>query len=507
MFSLCLLISTHLNACSVEYFARAGNPSAIEVYWVSGIDPDDPIDRSGTEPTDLDDYGVSNYLDCSTYDPTLVTSQVWSLLTCQDLFFGNVTEYHGGDDSFGLDGLNGPKARLMVTDQVPRDEFSYYRVVSCPAQGFRDWLLTDSGCASLSANDLDCYNVTSERVNCVNWDTNGNSCEPYPVPQTKYFDLFVAWLLDPNTNPSTQLTNFDQYSTQIFVDEDYEVDMNKLVPDDFSCRSATDGSNNTLLAMSAIATLDQDFGQNYEDGIKLYDKWDAWSEQMRANAPREMAGTMQTSNGAWAFYFLNETLLEETFMGIMLALVLSFVVLTLVGGNIFMAFFSVGTILLIVIDIFAFTVLVGWDLGVIEAVNYVVVIGMSIDYCVHMSEAYTEAEGETRAEKVKLMLEDMGVSVLSGALSTLLATFPMFFAPNLFFVKFASFLFCTIALSCIYALTFFPALLAVTGPLGDRGMVWTFFVRVRKRLVDDFAKRHVASKDYKGRAEAAAASS
>mmetsp|Transcript_1158 Transcript_1158/g.2290 ORF Transcript_1158/g.2290 Transcript_1158/m.2290 type:complete len:190 (-) Transcript_1158:146-715(-) len=186
----------------------------------------------------------------------------------------------------------------------------------------------------------------------------------------------------------------------------------------------------------------------------------------------------------------------------MLSLILCFVVLTIVGGNIILAAFSVFTILLIVIDIIAFTVVVGWDLGVIEAVNYVVVIGMSIDYSVHMSEAFNEGHGKTRADKVKSMLEEMGVSVLSGALSTLLATFPMFFAPNTFFVKFASFMFCTIALSCIYALTFFPAVLATIGPLGNTGMIWVRISNLRKHWVHEFTKKHVKSKMFREREEA-----
>ena len=56
----------------------------------------------------------------------------------------------------------------------------------------------------------------------------------------------------------------------------------------------------------------------------------------------------------------------------------------IVTGNVIMAFYAVSTIGLIVIDVFAFTVIAGWSLGVVEAVNYVVVIGMSIDYTVHM---------------------------------------------------------------------------------------------------------------------------
>lgn len=40
--------------------------------------------------------------------------------------------------------------------------------------------------------------------------------------------------------------------------------------------------------------------------------------------------------------------------------------------------------------------------------------------------------------------------VLSGAISTLGATFFMFFAPNTFFSKFAAFVWVTIGLSCVY---------------------------------------------------------
>lgn len=166
---------------------------------------------------------------------------------------------------------------------------------------------------------------------------------------------------------------------------------------------------------------------------------------------------------------MNETLINETFTSIGLALALSFIVLSLVGGNPIMALCSVGTIALIVIDVFAFTVIMGYKLGILEAVNYVVVIGLSIDYTVHLSEAYTESHARDRQSRVIGMLEEMGVSVLSGALSTLGSVFFMLFAPIVFFVKFAAFIFATISLSCIYSLVFFPAMLAVIGPTGDFG--------------------------------------
>ena len=91
---------------------------------------------------------------------------------------------------------------------------------------------------------------------------------------------------------------------------------------------------------------------------------------MKDSGPEEMTGTMQTSNGAWGFYYLSETLISETYSSIYLALGLGFIILSIVGGNPIMAFYSVFTICLIVVDVFAFTVLMGWSLGVLEAVNY-----------------------------------------------------------------------------------------------------------------------------------------
>ena len=107
-----------------------------------------------------------------------------------------------------------------------------------------------------------------------------------------------------------------------------------------------------------------------------------------------------------------------------------------------------------------------WSVGVLEAVNYVLVIGMSIDYCVHVSEAYMHSHGNARADFVTRLFGRMGTSVLSGALSTSIAAFFIFFAPNQFFVKFAAILFATNWLSLIHSLTFHPALLAMVSPLG-----------------------------------------
>eukprot|EP00549_Striatella_unipunctata_P025511 CAMPEP_0118725018 /NCGR_PEP_ID=MMETSP0800-20121206/32911_1 /TAXON_ID=210618 ORGANISM="Striatella unipunctata, Strain CCMP2910" /NCGR_SAMPLE_ID=MMETSP0800 /ASSEMBLY_ACC=CAM_ASM_000638 /LENGTH=846 /DNA_ID=CAMNT_0006633679 /DNA_START=84 /DNA_END=2624 /DNA_ORIENTATION=+ len=492
----------------LKYFARAENPRNIEVHWISGIDPDDPIDRSGTDDTNTTDYGTTNFVDCSSYDPTTSEAQVYSLNTCHDMYFGNVTGFHGNSDSledeFGVDGKYGPVARRMVTDGAPMSDYNYYQYVTCFAQGLRDWLLTDVGCEALQNFSLPCADETMQRDGCRYWDTNGNSCEPFPLPREVFLPLTREFLLDETADPTTGETNYDQYSDLVLASTDIELDQTSSIQNDFSCRTR-DGV--TLYAIDNTATLQQDFAINYEEGLKLYGLWDTWSTQVRQSLPLEMRATMQSTLLAWAYYFLNDTLLEETFSSIALALGLSFVILALVQGNPYMALLSVFTILLIVIDVFAFTVMMGWKLGVLEAVNYVVVIGMSIDYCVHMSEAYESAKADTRGERVTLMLEEMAVSVLSGALSTLGACFFMFFAPNKFFVKFATFMFVTMSLSCIYALTFFPALLATVGPMGEFGDLYTWIGKHWKELKHNHVIKYIHTEEFLERENMAAARS
>lgn len=166
--------------------------------------------------------------------------------------------------------------------------------------------MTDYGCLKLQENGLPCHNETSARPNCIPWDTEGNSCEPFPVPPTSFADLFVEFLLDPNTDATTRTTNYDKYYDQIFVAEegDFEDEQEeKILNLDLSCRTTSEGL--TLYAMSTQITLDQGFEQSYEDGIDLFDRWEAWATQMLKFSPREMDATMQTSNTPWydTFWF------------------------------------------------------------------------------------------------------------------------------------------------------------------------------------------------------------
>lgn len=104
------------------------------------------------------------------------------------------------------------------------------------------------------------------------------------------------------------------------------------------------------------------------------------------------------------------------------------------------------------------------------------------DYTVHLADSFMGSKSITREEKVTDALVHTGSSVLSGAISTLSASIPMFGAQIIFFVKFGAFVFMTIGLSLIFSLGFFCAVLTIAGPLGKFGDISNFYAGIVEHM-------------------------
>ena len=107
------------------------------------------------------------------------------------------------------------------------------------------------------------------------------------------------------------------------------------------------------------------------------------------------------------------------------------------------------------------------------------VVGMSVDYVVHLSEAYLASGKYSRAARTKGMLTIVGGSVLSGAASTLFGIMWLFAATVVIFYKFGAFIFFLIAVSCTFSLVSFSAAMSVIGPEGSFGSVSLLYYRIK----------------------------
>ena len=357
----------------LENFVRGDSPSLIRVKGVSGIDPNSPLDRAGTDDTNLTDVGLPRYADCSTFDPSTPAAQVWGLRVCHDVFFGNSSATLGMDAAlYGPVGAYGPQRRQMNSAEVTATEGNYRFYVNCPWQLLRDFLLTERACSELLSIGLECYHTTSQRVGCTTWDADGNSCEPYPLPnKNAFFFMFRRMMQMDNIDPYSGRPYFDEVAERVHVDNALEDDpmADSSVVKDFSCREFADTSfgvttRTVLRAISFEVKTQARFSQPYQEGLDLYEDWDHWWEAVMAVSPPEMRSSYQTTigglTGPWGFYFLNESLINEVFSGIGLSLFLCFVILSFATQNPIMSAIVVVTIMLIVVDVFAFTVLVGY---------------------------------------------------------------------------------------------------------------------------------------------------
>ena len=135
-----------------------------------------------------------------------------------------------------------------------------------------------------------------------------------------------------------------------------------------------------------------------------------------------------------------------SFIGVSIA----FVVIFATTRKLHIAFFSSATILFILVGVIGTTTMIGWTLGVIEAILIAILAGFSVDYVIHLAHAYVHAEGSVE-ERIIEAYQDMGVSVFSGMLTSVVASIPLFFCTLVFFSKFGTFLCLTIVTSWIFA--------------------------------------------------------
>lgn len=69
-------------------------------------------------------------------------------------------------------------------------------------------------------------------------------------------------------------------------------------------------------------------------------------------------------------------------------------------------------------SVMAIIVLKGWELGLSESMSLVIVIGLSVDYVVHLSSDFMHSPFKSRNDKMKQAYTDMGVSIMSGTFTT-----------------------------------------------------------------------------------------
>merc|ERR1712137_1010584 len=155
--------------------------------------------------------------------------------------------------------------------------------------------------------------------------------------------------------------------------------------------------------------------------------------------------------------------------------IIAFVVLVLVTWNAYIALLGTLNIGVIILVFGGLWPALGWELDLFNVIFLIMAVGLAVDYTVHLLHAFNESMGEDRYKRTQQALASMGITVLSGALTTLLAASPLFGCQTTMLQRYGTFIFIVIFLSILLAITLLVPLLLAVGPNKDFGDVWCFF--------------------------------
>ena len=202
----------------------------------------------------------------------------------------------------------------------------------------------------------------------------------------------------------------------------------------------------------------------------VFDVWSAWTAELNARAPAGVGNAKQTAYYTWTWMKTQEALVENTFQGLIICFCMAFVVLLLSTMDLRAGLIATVTIAGVVTTVMGVGVrgIMGWDLGIGESIAAVILIGLSVDYCVHLANAYCEApaSADTRELRVQHALMTMGISITASAVTTIVSGSMLWLCILTFFSKFAFLITATIVSSFAWSLFFLPSALAAFGPPG-----------------------------------------
>ena len=222
--------------------------------------------------------------------------------------------------------------------------------------------------------------------------------------------------------------------------------------------------------------------ESYDIKEGEYDFWEKQIGEWNEAAPDCVSGAFQSSIG-WAWMASEVAFVTSAIQGVGIALPAAFVVLVLSTGNWIISALATCTVICILMTEVMLMVLQGWKLGISESVSVVVMIGFSIDYVVHYGASYVECDKEDRKGRIQHALHTMGISIVSGAVTTFASGAFLVIPEFKFFGQFGILIMSVVAFSLLYSNTFFIALLAVLGPEKTSGKVKLCLVKEEERVL------------------------
>ena len=159
----------------------------------------------------------------------------------------------------------------------------------------------------------------------------------------------------------------------------------------------------------------------------------------------------------------DEVITRELIRNLGIALACVFVTTLLLLADLLGSVYVLGTVALSLVDLCGFMAAWNITIDVVSACNIIIAIGLCVDYSVHICHAFLTVSG-TRKERAKVAIIDMGVAVLNGGFSTLLAFILLAGSDSHVFSVFFRIFLMVVIFGLFHGLILLPVVLSLIGP-------------------------------------------
>ncbi|KAF7694936.1 protein dispatched homolog 3 [Silurus meridionalis] len=215
--------------------------------------------------------------------------------------------------------------------------------------------------------------------------------------------------------------------------------------------------------------------QAYSDFLQ----WESFLQEQLASLPQGSAlrRGFQTCQH-WKQIFMEIIGVESALYSLLLSLAICIASVAVFTVHPLLLLPILLSILGVVCMVVALMYWLGWEMGAVEAISLSILVGSSVDYCLHLVEGFllagdtenlgavshsTDPSGE-RQRRTLEAINHVGVAIVSSAITTVISTVPLFFCTIMPFSKFGQIVAINTAVSILFTLVVTTALLATMGP-------------------------------------------